>query len=430
MRLYAAIKHEQEYEHKQEHRHENDQKKVVTSAFNGSATSECCWYDLIKTALTHVSHGDVKQVKDCWISTSKSLTTAIHYLNNPKYDFTGIAVFDLTATEITGEIYDETLRDFGYIERIAENNFHFENQWSPNADGIVATLDLSDAPTVAYICSLLWLKGGRKASGNIRALRYAKNDDEVLLLGENIAYTYYPRNKVTSLLNEKREDKAILSLYTQLFSYIYANGPLASAEVLANGNKSELPMSLEDYIAYGLGYGYVPIKGPNNGVKGTVEIVDDREDMTDLYGMYLKNYHAQKLMKYYRNSVYHFMPESAMARFREYRHLSYADKEIIDFEKYEPVVVVGEIDFDKILYAYVYSLCYYMLKDGAKERDSIKQYLQNFYYMINEAYDRRFLSRNLSEEEFLTYYNHSLGLYVKREREVDWNRLDWEAFFL
>jgi len=423
MRLYAAIRHEGEHEH--------DKEGMITSVFNGNATSECCWYDLIQTALTHVSHGDVKRVKDCWISTSKRLATAINYLNNPKYDFTGIAVFDLHATKITGEIYDETLKDFGYIERIIDEKGRFENQWHPNADGVVATLDLSDAPTVAYICSFLWLKGGRKASGNIRALRYAKNDDEVLLLGENIAYTYYPRNQVISLLNEKREDKAISSLYRQLFSYIYANGPLASAEVLMGYDKSELPIPIEEYIAYGSENGYVP--------KGSLDVfervsidsvdVDDKERMTVLYFAYLKKHHREQLMKYYRNIVYHFVPEKAMAKFTEYHHLSYADKDIIDFEKYEPVAVVGEIDFDEILYAYVYSLCYYMLKDEAKESGSTKQYLKNFYYMINEAYDRRFLTRDLHEEEFLTYYNHSLGLYVKREREVDWNRLDLETFF-
>jgi hypothetical protein len=116
-------------------------------------------------------------------------------MNNDKYDYNGIALIELPETNQTGYIYDENLREKGYIAKDIINNIAKQN-WMTNNDGIALSLDMSSVFTINYLASYLWLKGNRKSLGNIRTYLNAESKDEVLLLGENISFEFISKEYI------------------------------------------------------------------------------------------------------------------------------------------------------------------------------------------------------------------------------------------
>jgi len=182
MRLYKAIK----YDGKSEIKMSSGLMTVNRNSYD--------WETLICQAISHISHGDRKtKNKDCWISTTYDYNIACGYLNNERYDYNGIAVIDLPHTDITGYIYDDRLREDGYIDR---NMIDSQLISKPNVDGILATLDMSSDFTWNYLGSCLWLKGNASVLGNFRAYRNSHKYGEVLILGEDISFSFIKKEDV------------------------------------------------------------------------------------------------------------------------------------------------------------------------------------------------------------------------------------------
>ena len=188
MFLYKAIKYE-----------ENNPKKM-----NSELQELLSWDDIILDAFSHISCGDRKQKKDYWISTTKSLKSAIERLETPENRYNGIAVFEIPNTKI-GVIYDENLRNYDYLDK---------NHCSLNNDGIITTLDMSSEYTIGYVASFLWLKGYTKQLRNLRTYAYANKEKEILVCGRDIKFTFYHKSKINKIIPNDHE---LVDKYEELF---------------------------------------------------------------------------------------------------------------------------------------------------------------------------------------------------------------------
>lgn len=151
---------------------------------NREDISASSFKDMIITGFSHITHGDKKKIKDYWISTTSDYSIAIDkYLNNPKYNFNGIAVIDLPNTIFSGQIYDNNLKKFGYIDKNFSGN-QVLPIWETNRDGIIFTLDMSSPYTISYLASYFWLMGHITVLDGFRPFTYARASKEVLIMGE------------------------------------------------------------------------------------------------------------------------------------------------------------------------------------------------------------------------------------------------------
>lgn len=384
--------------------------KTMSSRFHGKYILESCWEDLIKTAFSHISSGDKKKDKDYWISTTSSFHTAIEFMNNFNYDFNGIAIIDLPHTSETGRIFDINLRERGYIDKdIIDNDV--KTNWTPNEDGIVVTIDTSSQLTINYLHSYLWLKGNIESLGNMRSTIYANSKDEILIMGENISFTYFSKDEVneaiksgSSIINNLKENK-IPDFYTGLFKVFIEHAP----------DSEDKRKWLES-----LGIPTIEYDGYCENDPGEIE--RQKESIIQ-----------NSLEPFYGNVRYKYNRDRAKDRFYELHKLSYEDKEIIDFEKYEIVTKRDDIPLDDYIASYIYSSMYMNSKLHGKLEAKY-----NNWKILNYLYYQRFvdgefeiLVRNLDLNQsgvILNYYNQALGKYSSNFDSKNDSMLPYQQF--
>lgn len=380
----------------------------MTSIFNDEYNTEACWEDMIRTAFSHVSHGDKKKAKkDYWISATRSYETAIDYLNNPNYSFNGIAIIDLPNTHKTGYIYDSNLREYGYVEKESKEPSGFKNLWTPNTDGIVVVLDMSSDYTINYLASYLWLKGNQCTLGNIRTYNYAKKDDEVLILGQGIKFSFLNKDKANEVAKTCYNfNNNITDYNSELFSVFIKYAPqspfkdklLETSEQIVNFD------DFDDFYCDKLEY----IKESLNDENVFLDNLDfyiDQSEVEEEYKIFQKNNCQNDLMRFYENATYSFNRSNVLKRFNEFSKLNYADCDIIDFDRYKLVEKISEISLDDYLYAYIYSACYIQLKSS----DKIPT-IRLKWKTLNYLYGDKFITQNIGADDFFNYYNNSLGI--------------------
>lgn len=360
--------------------------KNMSSEFCGKYLEHSCLEDIFTTAFSHISHGDRKQTKDYWISTTKDIHKAIELLQDKKYSYNGIAIIDLPNTKQTGYIYDENLREKGYIKKYIIDDIS-EQKWKCNNDGIVYSLDMSSAITINYLASYLWLKGNRKSLGNIRTYLNANSKQEVLLLGENISFEFISKDDIEkfNIVSKLPKEKNIINDYNiqivKNFIELAPESKFKNEEILCL-NKI-IPMDASKYNHY-----------------NSFEMENKRKEIISLF---------------YKNARYTFDRKRAGKSFRKLNNAS--DK--CDFSKpYDDKDVI----FSDYLWAYICSEIYISLKLSGKleERNSLWQ-------ILNELYEKQVICGDVKKEDFFNYYIKGLGIFPNEEH-FDFN--DFRNVFL
>lgn len=351
----------------------DDAPKKMTSEFKGRYTEHACFEDIITTAFSHISHGDVKREKDYWISTTKDINKAIELLNSNRYDYNGIAIIELPETQQTGYIYDKCLREKGYIGKEIINNKAVQI-WQPNNDGIVLSLDMSSVFTINYLASYLWLKGNKGALGNIRAPLYANAKAEVLLLGENISFEFISKEDIEKpyeLISNRFKEKEISDYY----GTIYKN----FMELAYKSAFKEKPIKDEFDIFDRSKYQYYSYN----------EMDDIRKEIIGAF---------------YKNAKYTFDRRIAS----EFYKLSYANKDTEDFNQYDFNIPYDDrgVSFNHYFLAYVYSQIYITLKLKGKLEE-----IEPSWKILNDVYGNLAICEPVDEKTFLEYYTKGLGIY-------------------
>ena len=314
----------------------------MTSKFEGKYIEDSCFEDIITTAFRHVSHGDRSKEKDYWISTTKSFSKAIELMNSDKYNYNGIAILELSETEHTGFIYDECLREKGYIAKEIRDN-EAKQKWKVNNDGIVLSLDMSSEFTINYLASYLWLKGNKKSLGNIRTYRYAKSHDEVLILGENISFEFISKETIQdnydSFNDIIRQENIIRDYNTLLYKKFIELAPESSKKK--------------------------QIKILNNISDGeTYEYYSDNE---------LDYVRRKEISSFYENAKFTFNKRIAKKIFNDEQCTE------LDINEFVKPYDDREISFEYYLWAYICSGVYINLKSNEERRFIWK--------IINELYE-------------------------------------------
>lgn len=345
----------------------------MTSKFIGKYIEHSCFEDIITTAFTHVSHGDKKNVKDYWISTTKSFAKAVELMNNKKYCYNGIAKIELPDTHETGLIYDETLRERGYIDKYITNNEAI-HRWQPNKDGIVLSLDMSSVLTINYLASYLWLKGNKNSLGNIRAYLNAQSNDEVLLLGENISFEFISKEDVEQYELIYKGPNIITDYYVKLLESFIELAPKSKS-------KEEMIKDLRTIIKI------------------------DESKYKDYNSCKMENKRKEVISFFYKNAPYTFNRQNAKKSF-------YEDKNILDSDKYRYIKKYdkSEIFFDDYLWAYVCSSVYIDLKLSGKLKKN-----DCIWMNVNELYDRSVIQGTVDANRFFEKYTKGLGIYPNNE---------------
>jgi len=363
--------------------YKEDSPKKMTSDFKGEYLEHSCFEDIITTAFSHVSSGDKKKIKDYWISTTKNIYTAIELMNNDKYDYNGIAIINLSETNQTGFIYDEILREKGYIAKDIINNVS-KQLWKPNKDGMVLSLDMSSVFTINYLASYLWLKGNRDSLGNIRTYLNAKSKYEVLLLCENISFEFISKEDIEQhdLISKfSKEQNIITDYYATLYKDFIELAPESEF-------KEERIKAISDIS----------------------KIDESKYKYYDYYEM--ENKRKEVISSFYKNAKYTFDRQRAKRSFYELNKLYYEDKDIIDLNEYEFIKPYDDskISSDYYLWAYVCSGAYMHLKltGKLKERRIIWQ-------IINKLYKDSVISGKVHKKDFFEYYIKGLGIYPNSE---------------
>lgn len=410
MKLFKAIRH-------------IDKENFISSKFSDNYLNESSWEDLINSAFTHISHGDRKKASDCWISTTKSYEIALEYLNNTNYNFNGIAVLDLSATKDLGYIYDSNLRNYGYIDKEVISPAKINNKWEKNSDGVVVALDMSSEFTIAHLASYLWLKGNQRTLGNCRAQNYAINDKEVLLLGEDIKFEFIEKENAHNLLYKYSSYNNTPDYYLSLYKLFVDYAPNLK---LKDEFYSKLPndklfvsnlLEYEEFYSNEI-YHLKEHMDLNFLSDNLLEWHIDEKEIEFKYDRYKTEYYINKLNDYYPNASYHFDNKAASYRFKEFNKLDYKDRDLIDFNKYNPAIGIGQADFDSFLYAYAYSLVYIFIKNNSQ-----KNKIKDLFNFLNLLYNNRFIFEDVSYENFFNYYTKSLGIFKLKE-SFDYTDLD------
>ncbi len=171
--------------------------------------------NLLYLSTTHITHGDHKKRKDCWISFTSDFDTALDYVKRDGY--TGVAIIKLPDDFLFGKIYDQVLRETGLLIGKYHDKITFDNN-----NGIIMGLDLSREADYFYVMASLLLRNfvkeyeiGRinyltsydliKSSpifNNFRYKNYSRDNKEILLLGSSIqVYDYIPKEKFVEYNN-------------------------------------------------------------------------------------------------------------------------------------------------------------------------------------------------------------------------------------
>lgn len=204
----------------------------MSSEVKGKYINECIWEEMIVNAFSHISQ---KNEKNYWISTNKSLKTAIEYMNEPMYNFNGIAVIELPNTIESGRIYDTGLREYGG---------RLGGDWIPNADGIIVTLDMTSVFTQNYLGTFLCLRQRISPLKNFVEKSYADINDEVLILGEGIKFEFYGKNQQNALedkYKDKYTENPIIDYLAEITESFIACSPNANQKCnIKNRNEKEI----------------------------------------------------------------------------------------------------------------------------------------------------------------------------------------------
>lgn len=363
----------------------------MSSSFEGKYRLHSCWEDLVTTAFSHVSSGDKKNVKDYWISATKNLQAAIDYLDDKKYEYkgyNGIAVIDLPNTLESGRIFDNSLREFGYIDKeIALDEV--KSHWSPNGDGIVASLDMSSPFTLHYLAAFLWLKGNRYSLGNLRAINYASAREEILLLGDRIKFEFWPEKAARKVLtpqfaNGNFKQAVIPDHNMELFKVFLENAPESRDKNDWLGMFKIYRHDIE---------GEIEDKLRNEGCQGEHLMVEVKKEVERIKD--------DSTEEFFKNARWSFDRNKAKKRFSEFARLF--DKEIIDFSEYEIVSEMRKLNFYDYLYAYIYAGAYY--SQNTQSTGEIP-----CWKILNTLHDSEYIPSEIRFEDFFNFYTHSLGV--------------------
>ncbi|MDR3583766.1 MAG: hypothetical protein P4L59_00370 [Desulfosporosinus sp.] len=328
---------------------EEKDKPILSSSFQGEFKDHACVTDLIKSAMGHIKVANQKRKNrssDYWYSATNDYFTALKYLNehrNDEYHYSGIALIELSNTDKSGYIYDDSLRVNGYIEKEIIGD-EIVCKWKPNADGIVWVLDMSSQDTVDYLASILWLKGNDSTFRDFRVLRTSNKDQEFLILGENIKYEFIDSDKANKFHNQFiGVNNFIYNWHTELFWLFISNAP-DSAIKRQLFNEYYVPEKYEndEYHAWELWQRWFEIEDESNWGDNS-SYIDKTNEQNRL------------IRQFYGIAEGLFSKKRADKRFKEFHQLEYIDKDIIDFDEYDPIRREDFIDFQMALDAYIYS---------------------------------------------------------------------------
>lgn len=353
MRLFKAIKYE------------NGQPDKMSSNFSTDSKNET-WKCMIENGLSHVSNGGQKADKDYWISTTKSLRDAYEIMN--ENDLDGIAIIDLPNTNLTGYIYDKTLREKGFLETGSTDGSRKSN-FLHNEDGIIVTLDMTSPFTMSYLASYLWLKGNTESIGNIRAIAYAGAKSEVLVMGVNIEFYYLSKAQIDTVTKSNSDflddsEVVIPDYYFNLFSAFAKGAPdsLKRSELLSKFN-------LHD-------------QNEKYNVNGSDGDFDHKTSFNKNYQL-VDNY----VNHFYDNAKFSFCDNEHENILTRYKDISFYD----------------------YLYAYINSNAYryYKMHTMTSKREDIAY----CWKWLNEIYNYQIIPRCIEYNDFLCSCNHSLGAF-------------------
>lgn len=350
MILFKAIRHTDE--------------AVLSSVFKGEYRNHSSISELISSAMSHIKVANQKRKKrsaDYWFSATNDFYTALRYLNDhqdDEYKYNGIAIIELPNTLESGFIYDDVLRENGYIDKkIIENEIVCN--WKCNDDGIVWLLDMSSRTTINYLASVLWLKGNDTTFRDFRVLRTSNKDHEFLILGENIKYSFIDMDTANNLSNQLSGlENCIANKHNKLFQVFLDNAPEGKfkTDLFSKAQRSYFNEEEEydDYLSYEI------------DVLRQDAIDRDSywgDDFLDINEMDLKRRVELNRKDRKDREIHHFYSlvegiyseKRAIKRFSDFHMLNYRDKDIIDFAEYEPIRKVNYVDFEIALAAYIYS---------------------------------------------------------------------------
>lgn len=344
----------------------------LNSYFQESYKYDSSAIELIEAAMGHVKVANQKRSKrdsDYWISATYDFNTALRYLNDHKdgvYGYNGIACIELPNTHKMGYIYDNKLREDGYIEKRCLKE-GVELDWMPNEDGVIWLLDMSNEYTINYLASLMWLKGNDSTFRDLRVLRTSIKDNEVLMLLEDTKFNFIDietANKLASKIPNTTIKPA--NWHEELYSLLLYYAP-----------ESELK---DDIVLQELRNIFDEYDYDDN-------LIDNRE---------------YRISEFYRIIAGSYSKKNAIRRFDEYHKLDYADKEIIEFERYEPITFKYNIEYNKILAAYLHACLntYEVMKENDKFTVLAHLYKKNHPELFNKDildYIKRF---NLDDFQF------------------------------
>lgn len=339
-------------------------KSKLSSTFIGQYGNDSSISELIQAAMGHIKVANQKRENrspDYWFSATNDFYTALRYLNahrDDEYGYNGIARIELPNTDKVGYIYDFSLRENGYLEKkVIDNEVICE--WKPNEDGIVWILDMSSQATINYLASLFWLKGNDTTFRDFRVLRTSNKDHEFLILGENIKYSFIGVDTANKLMSKIRgANNYIDNWYTELFWKFVSNAPESDLKTeLLNKVQIKHFTAEEEYNEYLFDEIYWLRKNAieNDSYWGDDFLELDKKDLKRRFYLDRKDRQDRSIRCFYGLVEGRYSPERARRRFREFHKLNYEDKDIIDFDKYEPVRKTKTISFYGALTAYIYS---------------------------------------------------------------------------
>lgn len=257
---------------------------------------------------------------------------------------------------------------------------------------------MSSPFTLNYLASYLWLKGSRKTLGSFRTILNAHADNEILLLGEGIKFEFIPKEDVDSFIKANEVD--IPDYYVELFIKFIKYAP-NSPDREYWVKKLKIPTYEMQLVI------------DDDEIEEMREQGEPEQKIQHEIGELEERIKIDSLMPFYANAQYRFNRSRAEVKFKEFAKFSYADKDIIDYEKYEFITRYEDIPFEAYLYAYVYGGVYTKAKLGNKLDEKTL-----FWKTVNALYENKFIYETVHVDTFMNYYKKYLGAYQNIDKDI------------